>query len=375
MFVLGTRPEAVKLAPVILAAKKDPRFSARLVSTGQHEEMLSSFLSLFELRPDYDLKVMRPGQDLTSLTSRILGELSAPIQKEKPDWIVVQGDTMTCMAAALAGFLFKIPVAHVEAGLRTFDLHAPWPEEFNRRVAAVTASAHFPPTDAAKANLLREHVEPKTIHVTGNTGIDAQLLTLDLLKKNREMRESIEKRFPMPSAGRRLVLVTVHRREAHGEPLKGILRAIRAIHDARPDVEIVLPVHKNPNVLNAVNEALGSLKGRVHLTEPLDYVSFLALMEKCTIILTDSGGVQEEAPTLKKPVLVLRETTERAEAVDAGCAKLVGFDEKKIVSEALRLLDDAAAREAMFAKGNPFGDGHATARILDVLARKVGGAA
>jgi len=368
-FVLGTRPEAVKLAPLILGAQADPRFKTTVVSTGQHRDMLTPILDLFGVKVDHDFQLMQAGQDLATLNARISTQMAALLKEQKPDWTIVQGDTVTCMAAAISAFLLRCPVAHVEAGLRTHNLAAPWPEEFHRRATALTAGVHFAPTTTAENNLLAEGVPAANIHVTGNTGIDAQILALKLLHSRADLRAKVEKVLPKLNSSRDLVLVTVHRREAHGEPLRQILRAVLKIAEERPNVEIAIPVHKNPEVRRVVMEIMGAGSTRIHLTDPLDYLSFLALMEKSTLILTDSGGVQEEAPTLKKPVLVLRETTERDEAVQAGCAKLVGFDEIKIVSSALELLDNARLREAMFAKANPFGDGHSVQRILQIFAR------
>ena len=374
MFVLGTRPEAIKLAPLILLANADTRFQTCLVSSGQHEEMLTPILSLFQLKADYDLKVMRADQDLATLNARICNEMVKPLLAEKPDWTIVQGDTVTCAGAATSAFLLRCPVAHVEAGLRTHNLQAPWPEEFNRRLTALTADVHFAPTSEARENLRQEKIEESKIHITGNTGIDALMLTLSMLKSRKDLQEQVAKTLSRLNSERQLMLVTVHRREAYGEPLKGILRAILKIVESRPNLEVILPVHKNPNVRRAVTEILGphaswdgSGKQRIHLFEPLDYLSFLAVMDRSSIILTDSGGVQEEAPSLQKPVLVLRETTERDEAVKAGCAMLVGFDGEKIVNNALDLIDSSEARTRMFAKGNPFGDGKACQRILDIL--------
>ncbi len=369
VFVLGTRPEAVKLAPLILAAKADSRFSVRVISTGQHTDMLKPVMDLFDIKADIELNVMRPNQDLASLNGRLCSEITASLLKEKPDWTIVQGDTITCAAASLSAFLLHLPVAHVEAGLRTHNMMAPWPEEFNRRLTALTAAAHFAPTQQARQNLIDEKIDDARVHVTGNTGIDAQLLSLDLLRKKPRLRSEVNQKLAGLEASRKLILLTVHRREAHGDPLKVILRSVLKIIENRQDVEVAFPVHKNPNVRAAVEEVLGSKPHpRIHLFEPLDYLTFLALMDRTTLILTDSGGVQEEAPTLKKPVLVLRETTERQEAVDAGCALVVGFDSDLIVSLSQKLLDSAEARNAMFAQGNPFGDGHASQRILDEIA-------
>ncbi len=378
MFVFGTRPEAIKLAPLILLAKTDPRFQTCLVSTGQHEEMLTPILSLFQLKADYELKVMRPEQDLATLNARISNEIVKPLTVERPDWTIVQGDTVTCAAAATSAFLLRCPVAHVEAGLRTHNLQAPWPEEFNRRLTALAADVHFAPTKEARDNLLNDKIEQSKIHITGNTGIDALILTLSLLKTRPDLREQVAQTLSRLNPKRQLVLVTVHRREAYGEPLKGILRSILKIVESRPGLEVILPVHKNPNVRRAVSEILGtqaswdgSGQQRIHLFEPLDYLTFLAVMERSSLILTDSGGVQEEAPSLQKPVLVLRETTERNEAVRAGCSLLVGFDEVKILKTALHLIDSAEARQQMFSQGNPFGDGKASQRILDILDQSV----
>lgn len=371
-FVLGTRPEAIKLAPLILAAQSDRRFQITVISTGQHEEMLKPILQLFGIRLDHDLKLMRPGQDLANFSSQITAHVTDILKANPPRWTIVQGDTLTCLSSALAAYLLRLPVAHIEAGLRTHNLNAPWPEEFNRRVTTLCSDLHLAPTLESRDNLLRENVDGNSIHITGNTGIDAQLIALDLLHSNPVLQAQVNQSLPQFDPQKQLILLTTHRREALGGPLKRILEAVLAVIDARPNVEVAIPVHKNPEVRRTVMQTLGASgknQGRIHLLEPLDYLTFLGLMEKCTIILTDSGGVQEEAPTLRKPVLVLRETTERDEAVKAGCAKLVGFNPSTITTTALALLDHPEKREAMFAKGNPFGDGKAASRILDIFAQ------
>lgn len=368
IYVLGTRPEAIKLAPLIIDSRAKSGVVTRVVSTGQHRELLAPILTNFGIVPDFDLQLMAPGQDLATLQTKISQSLIPILAQEKPDWLVVQGDTQTCMAAALTSYFLHIPVAHVEAGLRTGDLNAPWPEEFNRRVAALCARVHFAPTEVARNNLLREGIAESDVHITGNTGIDAQLRALDMMKRDAQLNRRIMSELPQVPSEDQIVLATIHRREAHGAPLRQILRALVKLVSSRPRVHVFLPVHRNPKVLEAVNEVLmKAAHPRVHLLPPLDYFPFLMAMSRATVILTDSGGVQEEAPTLRKPVLVLRETTERAEAVEAGCAQLVGFDENVIFNSAVELLDHADKREAMFAKGNPFGDGRATERILQLL--------
>lgn len=369
-FVLGTRPEGVKLALPILLARKDPRFRVSTVSTGQHRELLRPILEFFDIQPEVDLDLMRPGQDLTDVMTEAMRRLRDVWKQQRPDVVCIQGDTITCAAAAAAAFLEGIPLAHVEAGLRTHDIRSPFPEEYSRRLVALGAEWNFAPTEGARANLLREGVPEGRVWVTGNTGIDA------LLEARRRLAS--EEAITGPAAdlvatvreakalGKKIVLLTTHRRESFGEPLRESLGAVRELAN-REDLLIVFPVHKNPAVRAAVDQILGE-DGRILRTEPLDYVPFVALMAESDLILTDSGGVQEEAPSLGVPVLVLRENTERAESVEAGTALLVGTNRARILREAEALLDNPVRRAAMRAIRNPYGDGQATARILDILA-------
>ena len=353
--VVGTRPEAVKMAPVVQELRRRPWARVRVVATAQHRQMLDQVLGLFGIEPDVDLDLMRPNQALADLTARMLTSLDAVLEREQPAAVLAQGDTTTVLTTALACFYRRIPFGHVEAGLRTGDLGYPFPEEMNRSVAGRLARLHFAPTESARANLRREGIV-ESVHVTGNTVIDALL--------------QVAAREAPPPEGvpedRRLVLVTAHRRENFGEPLRQICRALLALADANRDVHVLYPVHLNPNVAGVVRPALGG-HPRITLCDPLDYLPFVTAMKRSTLILSDSGGVQEEAPALGKPVLVLRAETERPEAVEAGVVKLVGTDAGVIVSEAQRLLDDQVAYRAMARGVSPYGDGHAAERIADVL--------
>ncbi len=364
--VFGTRPEAIKMAPVIEALGATPNVTSRVCVTGQHRELLDQVLDLYGIRPDHDLNVMQPNQSLGTLTSRLLERLDQVIAVEKPDAVLVQGDTTTAFVGALAAFYQKVAVGHVEAGLRTYDVLQPWPEEMNRQMAGRLATWHFAPTTTARDNLLREHVLADRIHVTGNTVVDALLRTIARLRDTPEVARPLEARFGRVGLDKRLVLVTTHRRESFGEPMDRICRAIATLA-ARPDVEVMLPMHPNPVVRSAVQRELAG-KPSVHLVEPLDYLAFVFLMNRSHLILTDSGGVQEEAPSLGKPVLVMREVTERTEAVAAGTVKLVGTDTAAIVERATILLDDPAAYRKMALVANPYGDGQAARRIAEVLA-------
>ena len=359
--IFGTRPEAVKLAPVILKLRADSRFDCRVCVTAQHRQMLDQVLEVFGIRPDADLDLMRPGQTLAGLTARAVEAIDGYLAESKPDLVLVQGDTTTVFCAALAAFYRHVPVGHVEAGLRTGDLAAPWPEEANRVLTSRLAKLHFAPTDGARANLLREGVPPDSIHVTGNTVIDALLLAREKVKAAPPEITGVP--GDVLKAGR-LVLITGHRRESFGAGFENICQAIAELARRFPDGQFVYPVHLNPNVREPVMRILGAAGANVHLIEPLAYLPFVALMEKSTLILTDSGGIQEEAPSLGKPVLVMRETTERPEAVTAGTARLVGTEREKIVAEVSRLLTDKAAREAMSGRPNPYGDGKAAERIV-----------
>lgn len=356
MIVMGTRPEVIKLAPLVVGAKDRPdEFETVVVSTSQHREMLDQMLETFDFQPDVDLNIMKPRQDLRQVTTAALDGLYDAIQEAQPDWVIVQGDTTTTFCGALAAFYNQVPVAHVEAGLRTYNKRHPFPEEINRRMTGKIADIHFAPTELAKKNLLREGVDEKTIWVTGNTGIDSLFLTLD----------QADESAPVEDEKRRL-LVTAHRRENQGEPMKQICRAILRLVEEFPDLHAFYPVHLSPKVRDVVLPMLGD-HSRVTLGEPLEYREFVQEMNRTDIILTDSGGIQEEAPSLGKPVLVMRETTERPEGIDAGTVRLIGTEEEKIFDETARLLRDEDAYAEMAKAKNPYGDGKAAARILDAL--------
>lgn len=366
LFVFGTRPEAIKLAPVISALRRDSSFDVQVCVTGQHREMLGQVLRLFDILPDFDLDLMQPGQDLGSVTTGVLTSLPSVFRESDPALIIVQGDTTSAFAAGLAAFYAGIDVAHVEAGLRSGNPLAPWPEEVNRRLISVVARFHFAPTEDARAHLLREGVDPASVRVTGNTVIDALAATAARIEADAELRDGIERELEFLDPGRKLVLVTGHRRESFGEGVESICRALAAIAAEHDDVHIVYPVHLNPQVQEPVHRILAGVE-RVHLIAPVDYATFVYLMTRAHLILTDSGGVQEEAPFLGKPVLVMRETTERPEALRAGNARLVGTDTETIVAEARRVLRDPAHREAMSRVSTVFGDGHAAERIAQIL--------
>lgn len=361
LFVFGTRPEAIKLCPVVLHMKSRPEeFDVRVAVTGQHRAMLDRVLEAFGVTPDYDLNSMTPGQTLASSASRILAALEPVYADVKPDIVYVQGDTTTTFCGALAAFYARIPLGHIEAGLRTGDLTQPFPEEMNRLVTGRLAAIHFAATERARCNLLRENVPPDTIHVTGNSGIDALLHVRDRLISGELSGQASLDAFGRDPA-KHLIVVTAHRRESFGGGFENICRAIRTIA-SRGDVEIVYPVHRNPNVMGPVQYYLDGVPG-IHLIEPVDYVPFVDLMRRACLLLTDSGGIQEEGPSLGKPVIVMREKTERAEAVDAGTVRMAGTDEHKICTEVARLLDFPEIRNAMARVHNPYGDGRASARI------------
>ncbi|UXY14624.1 UDP-N-acetylglucosamine 2-epimerase (non-hydrolyzing) [Chitiniphilus purpureus] len=366
MVVFGTRPEAIKMAPVVAALQADARFEAKVCVTAQHRQMLDQVLELFAIKPEFDLDLMQPGQDLTDVTTRVLGGMREVLGRWRPDVLLVHGDTTTTMAASLAAFYQRVPVGHVEAGLRTGNIYSPWPEEMNRKIAGAISALHFAPTTTAEGNLLREGIEPATLHVTGNTVIDALLQVDQRLREDAALADRMATRFAFLDASKRLILVTGHRRENFGGGFENICAALGELAE-RPDVEIVYPVHLNPNVQEPVRRTLAN-RPNVHLIDPQDYLPFVYLMGRADLILTDSGGVQEEAPSLGKPVLVMRDTTERPEAVAAGTVKLVGTDRALIVAEATRLLDDEAAYLAMSRAHNPYGDGQAARRIIDILA-------
>jgi len=363
--VFGTRPEAIKLAPVVLGFSAASNIEHVLCVTGQHRQMLDQVLDVFGLRPDHDLAIMKPGQDLTHVTSAALEGVGRVIDAVRPDWVVVQGDTTTCFAASLAAFYRRVKVAHVEAGLRTGNIYSPWPEEMNRRLTGQIAALHFPPTEGAADNLRAEGVGEDRILVTGNTVIDALLLVRDRLAADAALRARFEAQFPWRDRARRLILVTGHRRENFDGGLERVCRALARLAD-RGDVQIVYPVHLNPEVQRTAQAVLGA-RDAVHLIPPLDYLPFVHLMGEADLIVTDSGGVQEEAPALGKPVLVTRDTTERPEAIAAGTARLVGTDDCALVAAATQLLDDATAYHAMARAANPYGDGHAAGRIVGRL--------
>jgi UDP-N-acetylglucosamine 2-epimerase (non-hydrolysing) len=364
MVVYGTRPEAIKLAPVIHRFQARPdAFDLVQCHTGQHAQMLQQVCDYFGLRADVCLEVMRPNQSLAGLTSRLFEALDATLEKCRPDLMVVQGDTTSAMAASVAAFYRRLPVLHVEAGLRTGDMAAPWPEEFNRRVVSLVTAIHCAPTERAAEQLRREGCPPRTIHVTGNTVVDALLWTVD---RERQRPGVWRERYPMVGLGP-LVLITAHRRESFGRGLAHICRAIARLSREFPDAQFIYPVHLNPNVREPVHSALGDRRN-IHLVEPAPYPAFVWLMDQATLILSDSGGVQEEAPSLRKPVLVMRDTTERQEAVDAGAVKLVGTDADRIFDESRLLLADARAYAAMQVDRNPYGDGKAAQRIAALAA-------
>lgn len=365
LVVFGTRPEAIKMAPIVAAFSRLPEHEVRVCVTGQHRTMLDEVLRVFSLKPDYDLDLMQPGQSLTDITTGVLVGLGRVIDDFKPDWVLVQGDTTTAMATALAAFYRRVAIAHVEAGLRTGQIYNPWPEEANRKLVGALASRHYPPTERARGNLLAENVAADTILVTGNPVIDALLDIAGRFDRDEGLAGRMAEAFSWLPDERRMILVTGHRRESFGTGFRDICTALSRLAD-RGDLEIVYPVHLNPNVRGPVFELLAN-RGNVHLIEPLDYVSFVYLMRRAHLILTDSGGVQEEAPSLGKPVLVMRETSERLEAVEAGTARLVTTDPARIEAEATRLLDDAAAYSAMSRASNPFGDGQAARRIVEDL--------
>ena len=363
--IFGTRPEAIKMAPVVAELRRSSDLELRVCVTAQHRGMLDQVLSLFDITPDHDLDLMLPNQSLDSLTARLLTGVGQILDQEKPNLVLVHGDTSTTLSSSLAAFYRKLPVGHVEAGLRSGSLQAPWPEEMNRRVATLATRFHFAPTERSRQNLLAESVEDSHIYLTGNTVIDALIETVARLKRSPERRAELEQNFGFLDSNLPLVLVTGHRRENFGAGFENICQALIDVV-TQNEVQIVYPVHPNPNVLAPVERLLGG-HPRIHLIEPLDYAPFVFLMERSYIIITDSGGVQEEAPSLGKPVLVMRDTTERPEAVDAGTVILVGTSRERIVSEANRLLNDSAHYARMAQAMNPYGDGNAAKRIRAVI--------
>ncbi len=366
MVVFGTRPEAIKMVPVVMALKAQPGFDVQVCVTAQHREMLDQVLSLFEITPDFDLNLMTPGQSLGGLTSRALQGLEEVFQAQKPDLVLVHGDTTTTFTASLAAFYQQIKIGHVEAGLRTGDIYSPWPEEFNRRVTGIVANYHFAPTEVSQNNLLAENTKPESILVTGNTVIDALQWVVKKVEEDKTLSAQLTAKFDFIDPSKKMILVTGHRRENFGGGFLNICQSLKELAQ-RDDVQIVYPVHLNPNVQKPVNDILGKMDN-VHLIDPQDYLPFIYLMNQAHIILTDSGGVQEEAPSLGKPVLVMRNTTERPEAVEAGTVKLVGTDANTIKQSVIDLLDNAEAYKAMSFAHNPYGDGQASKRIADFIA-------
>lgn len=376
MLIFGTRPEAIKMAPLVKAfqARAD-RFETIVTVTGQHRQMLDQVLDLFEITPDYDLDIMKPGQDLFDVTSRVLTGMRDVLDRAQPDLVLVHGDTSTSTAAALAAFYRQIPVGHVEAGLRTGDIYSPWPEEMNRLITSRIATLNFSPTEQARQNLLRENVAPEKITVTGNTVIDALHMVVDKIENTCGLEDEVKRQIKesgydlgLQDSGRRLILITGHRRENFGEGFIRICHAIKELAEKYPDVDLLYPMHLNPNVRKPIAEVFsGDTPPNVHFIEPLEYLPFVYLQKRSYLILTDSGGIQEEAPSLGKPVLVMREVTERPEALEAGTIRLVGTDDRKIVAEASRFLDDAEYYHANSLIANPYGDGHACSRIIDFI--------
>ena len=382
MLVFGTRPEAIKMAPLVKEFQKQPKRVETVVCvTGQHREMLDQVLKIFDIKPDYDLNIMKQGQDLYDVTARVLTGMRDVLKEVKPDVVLVHGDTTTSTAAALAAFYQQIPVGHVEAGLRTHNIYSPWPEEMNRLLTGRLATYHFSPTPLSRNNLIKESVDDRNIIITGNTVIDALYWVVDKIKNNKELDNELEDILSKAgydvnrlNNGKKLVLITGHRRENFGDGFINMCTAIKDLTVKYPDLDFVYPMHLNPNVRKPIHEVFGeNLSGlkNMFFIEPLEYLSFVYLMEKSSIVLTDSGGIQEEAPGLGKPVLVMRDTTERPEALDAGTVKLVGTDYNKIVNEVSSLIDDKAAYEKMSKAVNPYGDGSACGRIVNALLYRI----
>lgn len=366
LVVFGTRPEAIKMAPLVKLLENSDQFVSKVCVTAQHREMLDQVLELFDIKPDYDLNLMKPGQDLTGITCGILNGLQDILKEFNPEFVLVHGDTATTLSASLAAYYQQIKVGHVEAGLRTGNIYSPWPEEGNRKLTGAIADLHFAPTKTSKENLLKEGIDNAKVHETGNTVIDALLQVIEKLESDTELSKKLETQFEALNLDQKLVLITGHRRESFGEGFEKICTAISHVAQKFPEVQFVYPVHLNPNVREPVNRLLSGLHN-VHLIEPLDYLPFVYLMNKSHFILTDSGGIQEEAPSLGKPVLVMRDTTERPEAVEAGTVKLVGTDIERIVGEISLLLVDDNEYKKMSVAHNPYGDGNACERILSAL--------
>ncbi|MBV2168148.1 MAG: UDP-N-acetylglucosamine 2-epimerase (non-hydrolyzing) [Bdellovibrio sp.] len=381
--VFGTRPEAIKLAPFILQAKSDRRFRTYVCSTGQHREMLKPLLNFFDITPDFDLDLMKPGQSLADISIGVMRGLHDILNTHKMDAVVVQGDTTSCFIASLIAFYHKVPVMHVEAGLRSGDIYSPYPEEFNRKATGLVASLHFSPTEPSRENLLREHYPDEDIYVTGNTGIDALFTVIKKLADSPELRASLDKTYSFLNPKKKFILVTVHRRESFGTPMEEVMKGLVSLSQ-REDVELLIPLHMNPQVRASAEKIFGAHaqwidkghpahmgQSRIWLCEPVDYVPFVYLMNRAHLIITDSGGVQEEAPSLGKPILVAREKTERPEAIAAGTSKLIPLEEKTFVATAAEVLDNPEIYRRMSQAKNPFGDGKACERILNIMAERL----
>jgi UDP-N-acetylglucosamine 2-epimerase (non-hydrolysing) len=364
--VFGTRPEAIKMAPLVKMLAQQPDFDARVCVTAQHRQMLDQVLDLFEIAPDYDLDIMKPGQSLSDVTTAIMTRIEPVLKEFKPDLVLVHGDTSTTFCTSLAAFYQRVAIGHVEAGLRTGDLQSPWPEEANRKLTGALAQVHFAPTAQSQKNLLDEGTESERVHVTGNTVIDALLWVQEKLARDEQLKRTMAERFSCLRDDARMVLITGHRRENFGDGFERICAAIRTLAAQYPDTDFLYPVHLNPNVAEPVKRILSGVDN-VHLIEPQDYLPFVYLMTRAHIILTDSGGIQEEAPSLGKPVLVMRDTTERPEAVSAGTVRLVGTDAERIVAAVSTLLDDQQEYNSMSFAHNPYGDGEACSRIVNII--------
>lgn len=383
LVVFGTRPETIKLAPIILAARNDKRFNTIICSTGQHREMILPLFDFFGIKPDYDLNLMKPGQTLTDISVGVMNGVNEIFHKQKIDAVLVHGDTATCFVASLVAFYNKIPVMHLEAGLRSGDIFSPFPEEFNRKATALITHTHFSPTPQSRDNLIHEHFPDKDIFVTGNTGIDALFTILERFKADSTINAKLEDKFNFLDPKKKLILVTVHRRESFGDPMEEVMKGLIRLSE-ESDVELLIPLHMNPQVRISAEKIFGNKakwidkgtlpqrgESKIWLCEPVDYVPFVYLMNRSHFIITDSGGVQEEAPSLGKPVLVAREKTERLEAIEAGTSKLIPLKEKAFVEVALNVLRDEATYKKMAQAKNPFGDGQASLKILDLIATRI----
>lgn len=367
LFVFGTRPEAIKVAPLILRLKKNPKLKVLVCSTGQHREMLKPLLQFFKITPDYDLDLMKPGQTLTALSSRVMLGLQDIIDQQKIDSIIVQGDTTSSFIGGLVAFYNKISVIHLEAGLRSDNIYSPFPEEYNRKALSLVTNVHLAPTDKAKANLIREHVIGEKIHVTGNTGIDTLFEVKNTIEKTPALKEEFEAKFNYLSTQKKLILVTLHRRESFEKNIKVVMKGIMDLAKQRQDVEFLIPLHLNPEVRKSAAEIFGDKASNIWLSDPIDYIPFVYLMNRSHFIITDSGGIQEEAPSLGKPVLIARENTERPEAIEAGTSRLAPLEQNAFVAAVNELLDNKAIYDGMSKAKNPFGDGLACERIEALL--------